>query len=518
MSAKMPKPLKGEAIVVLDFGGQYAHLIARRIRGLDVYAEVLPGDADPMDIGPEAVVKGIILSGGPQSVYAEGAPKVDPELLGGKVPILGICYGHQLIAQLSGGKVLRSQTQEYGITEVRVLKSEGVLRGLGPQERVWMSHGDAVVDIAPDYEVLAETRDCPVAAMRHKTRPIYGIQWHPEVSHTERGVQMLRNFALDICGCAQTWTSESFMEGAIEEMKGAIGEGKAIIALSGGVDSSTATILATKAIGKDLTAVFVDHGFMREGEPELISRTFQRMGVNLISVNARRRFLDRLANVTDPERKRKIIGEEFIRVFEEEAVKIGAEYLIQGTIYPDRIESGFRRHSEKIKTHHNVAGLPTKVEFKAIIEPLRELYKDEVRKVAKELGLPGEMVMRQPFPGPGLAVRIVGEVTEEKLEVVRGADAIVREELEKLHDEKLWEFFAVLTNTLSTGVKGDMRAYGYTVAIRAVESLDGMTANFARIPYDVLEEMATRIVNELPKVTRVVYDITHKPPATIEWE
>jgi len=512
------RSLKGEVIVILDFGGQYAHLIARRIRELSVYTEVLAGDSDIADIVSGGVVKGIILSGGPQSVYEAGSTRVDPKILKGQIPILGICYGHQLIAHLSCGKVIRSRTQEYGITEVRVLKAEGLLQGLGQKEKVWMSHGDAVVDIPHDYEILAETRDCPVAAMRHLTKPIYGLQWHPEVSHTEKGGVVLGNFIFSICGCTKTWTYDGFIEDTIDEIRDAIGNGKAIIALSGGVDSSTATVIATKAIGKNLTAVFVDHGFMREGEPELISNTFKRMGVNLISVNARKRFLDRLAGVVDPEKKRKIIGEEFIRVFEEEAKKIGAEYLIQGTIYPDRIESGFRRHSEKIKTHHNVAGLPTNIEFKAIVEPLRELYKDEVRKVAGEIGLPKEMVMRQPFPGPGLAVRIVGEITEEKVEIVRSADAIVRDELEKLQDERLWEYFAVLTGTMSTGVKGDTRAYGYTIAIRAVESLDGMTANFARIPYDMLEGIATRIVNELQKVTRVVYDITHKPPATIEWE
>jgi GMP synthase (glutamine-hydrolysing) len=345
------------------------------------------------------------------------------------------------------------------------------------------------------------------------------LQWHPEVVHTENGKKMMRNFVFEVCGCKANWRMEDFIEKATQEMKHTVGDGKAVIALSGGIDSSVATALAAKALEKNLTAVFVDHGFMREGEPEFVKNTFEKLGINFISVEARKRFFEKLKGVTDPERKRKIIGNEFIRVFEEVAEKVGAEYFIQGTIYPDRIESGIKKFSQKIKTHHNVAGLPTKIRFKTIIEPLRDLYKDEVRKVAETLGLPKEIALRQPFPGPGLAARVIGEVTEEKISIVRKADKIVTEEIERNQlDEDLWQYFSVLTDTKSTGVKGDSRAYGYTIAIRAVESKEAMTASFAKIPYDILERISTRITNELPSVTRVVYDVTHKPPATIEWE
>jgi len=391
--------------------------------------------------------------------------------------------------------------------------------GLDKREKVWMSHGDTVYALPNEYEVLAHTENCPVAAFRHKEKPIYGLQWHPEVVHTKNGMKMLRNFIFEVCRCEANWRMENLIEKAVKEVKQTIGDRKAIIALSGGIDSSTATALAAKAIGKNLTAVFVDHGFMRKDEPEFVRSTFQEFGINFVSVDARKRFLEKLRGVTEPERKRKIIGEEFIRVFEEVAKRVGADYLIQGTIYPDRIESGFRKFSDKIKTHHNVAGLPIKIEFKAIVEPLRDLYKDEVRRVAETLELPKEIVRRQPFPGPGLAVRVTGEMTEEKVEVVRKADKIVTEEMEKAGlKEGLWQYFAVLTGTRSTGVKGDSRAYGYTIAIRAVESKEAMTASFAKIPYGTLETISTRITNEIPQVTRVVYDVTHKPPATIEWE
>jgi GMP synthase (glutamine-hydrolysing) len=514
--------MRYDAILVLDFGGQYCHLIARRIRENRVYSEIVPHDITPSEIyelNKRLNIRGLILSGGPQSVYREGAPKLDPKILDIGLPILGICYGHQLLAYMHGGVVKPSERGEYGVTYVTVARPVGILEGLSRVEKVWMSHSDSVYTLPEEYEVLAYTENCPVAAFKHKSKPFFGVQWHPEVAHTENGMLVLRNFIFSICGCRQNWRMENFIKKAIEEVKASVGDGKAIIALSGGIDSSTAAVLAMRAIGKQLTAVFVDHGFMREGEPEYIRVFFGKMDMNLIIVDARERFYSKLRGITDPELKRKTIGEEFIRVFEEVAERVGAEYLIQGTIYPDRIESGFRRFSDKIKSHHNVAGLPLKIKFKGIIEPLRDLYKDEVREVAEKLGLPREVVFRQPFPGPGLAVRVIGEVTPEKINIVRKADKIVREEIEAagLHN-KLWQYFAVLTNTLTTGIKGDARAYGYVVAVRIVESKEAMTANFARIPYETLERISTRITSEIPEVVRVVYDITNKPPSTIEWE
>ncbi|MFH0896657.1 MAG: glutamine-hydrolyzing GMP synthase, partial [Candidatus Bathyarchaeota archaeon] len=386
-------------------------------------------------------------------------------------------------------------------------------------EKVWMSHYDTVYNLPDTFEVVAHTENCPIAAFRHKEKPIYGLQWHPEVVHTEHGATILRNF-IGICKCQTNWKPASLIEKAINEIKEAIGGKKAIIALSGGIDSSTATMLASKAIGNNLIAVFVDHGFMREGEPEFVERTFAGLGVNIHVIDAGERFFKRLSNVVDPEKKRKIIGGEFIKVFEEIAKNTGSEFLIQGTIYPDRIESGARKGSERIKSHHNVAGIPKRILFKAIIEPLRDLYKDEVRAIGKSLNLPEEIINRQPFPGPGLAVRIIGKVTPERVGMLRRADKIVAEEIEKSKPlkEVLWQYFAVLTDTKSTGIKGDSRAYGDALAIRAVESQEAMTASFARVPYDVLERISTRITNDLPQITRVVYDITHKPPATIEWE
>jgi len=420
---------------------------------------------------------------------------------------------------MTGGHVKPARQREYGIAYVTIDKPVGVLKRLSEKERVWMSHGDTILSISSEYETLAHTENCPVAAFRHKKKLIYGLQWHPEVVHTEKGVQMLRNFVFEVCRCEPNWKMEDIVEKAVGEIKTDVGDGKAIIALSGGIDSSVATVLAAKALDGRLRAVFVDHGFMREKEPEFVRNVFQKFKMRLMLVDARERFLKRLNGVVDPETKRKIIGEEFIRVFEEIAERTGAEYLIQGTIYPDRIESGFRRFSDKIKTHHNVAGLPTGIKFKKIVEPLRDLYKDEVRKVAKMLGLPKEIVFRQPFPGPGLAVRIIGELTREKVDIAKKADKIVREEIEKSGlEENLWQYFAVLTNTKATGVKGDARAYGYVVSLRIVESREAMTASFAKIPHKVLETISTRITNEIPEATRVVYDITHKPPATIEWE
>jgi GMP synthase (glutamine-hydrolysing) len=514
--------MRFDTVLVLDFGGQYCHLIARRVREQGVYSEIVPHNITARKIealSSESNIKGLILSGGPDSVYQKNAPKCSPTLLDSGLPILGLCYGHQLIAQMTGGKVEPALRKEYGIATAIVDNPEGVLKGLGPRERVWMSHGDTVFAMPRDYTILAHSENSPVAAFGNRKKRIYGLQWHPEVAHTEHGTKMLRNFLFEVGMCRPNWQMKDFIDASVKEIKQSIKQGKAIVALSGGIDSSTATALTARALGKNLTAVFVDHGFMRAGEPEFVGHVFGNIGVNLVSVKAGKQFLQKLKGVTDPEEKRKIIGREFVRVFEVEARKVGADYLVQGTIYPDRIESGFRKFSNRIKTHHNVAGLPTRMEFKEVVEPLRDLYKDEVRKVAEQLKLPSEIVRRQPFPGPGLAVRITGQITEEKTEVLRKADKIVTDEVEKANLQGcLWQYFAVLTETRSTGVKGDARAYGYTVAIRAVESREAMTASFARIPYDVLERISTRITNEIPQVVRVVYDITHKPPATIEWE
>jgi len=514
--------MKPDTILVLDFGGQYCHLIARRIREHNVYSEIVSQDINPKEV--EALkkrfnIKGIILSGGPQSVYEKNAPKINAEVLDMGIPALGLCYGHQLIAQVYGGNVKQAKKREYGITYATITKPNDILKDLGKEEKVWMSHGDTVYTLPKDFEVLAYTENCPVAAFRHKKKPIYCLQWHPEVIHTENGMKMLKNFLFEVCRCEANWKMEDFIEKAVKEIRLAVGNGKAIVALSGGIDSSTVTVLTAKAIGKNLTAVFVDHGFMRENEPKFVEDTFKKFDINFVSVNARKRFLTKLKAVTEPEQKRKIIGKEFIRTFENVAKKVKADYLIQGTIYPDRIESGIRKFSDKIKTHHNVAGLPTKIKFKTIVEPLKNLYKDEVRKLAKALRLPKEIVFRQPFPGPGLAVRIMGEITQEKLDIIKKADKIVTEEIEKSRlKDLLWQYFAVLTEARTTGVKGDARAYGYIIAVRAVESREAMTASFAKIPYNILETISTRITNEIPEVTRVVYDITHKPPATIEWE
>jgi len=507
---------------VLDFGGQYCHLIGRRIREHGVYSEIVPQDITPDEItrlGQKLNIKGLILSGGPSSVYEANAPQIDSRILELNLPIMGLCYGHQLIARIAQGKVKPAACKEYGIAKVTIDKTVGVLEGLSEKERVWMSHGDTVYSLPPEFEALAHTKSCPVAAFRHKEKPIYGLQWHPEVIHTENGILMLHNFIFKVCQCQPNWQMEDLVEKMIKELKTEVGAGQAVIGLSGGIDSSVATAIAAKALGDRLTAVFVDHGFMREGEPESIKKVFEKFKINFIIADAQKRFMDKLKGVIDPEIKRKIIGEEFIRVFEEKAEQTNAEYFIQGTIYPDRIESGFRKHSDKIKTHHNVAGLPSKIKFKKILEPLRDLYKDEVRKVAKMLDLPVEIVNRQPFPGPGLAVRIIGELSEKKVKIAKKADKIVTEELEQHRlNECLWQYFAVLTDTKATGVKGDARAYGFVVAVRAAESREAMTTKFAKIPYDILETISTRITNEIPEVTRVVYDITHKPPATIEWE
>jgi len=514
--------LKYDTILVLDFGGQYCHLIGRSVRENGVYSEIVSYDITTDEIeslNKKFNIKGMILSGGPSSVYQENAPRLDPSILEMGLPILGLCYGHQIVAQLSNGKVDSACCKEYGTAQVKVDKAVGILKGLGSEEKVWMSHGDTVLTMPSEFEVLAHTDNCPVAAFRHKKKPIYGLQWHPEVIHTEKGALMLRNFIFEVCKCEANWQMGDLIGKMVNEIKTEVGKSRAVIGLSGGIDSSVATAIAARALNERLTAVFVDHGFMREGEPEEVRNAFKNLKLNFVIANAQERFMKKLENVADPERKRKLIGEEFVRVFEEIADKSGAKYLIQGTIYPDRIESGFRRNSDKIKTHHNVAGLPSKIKFKKILEPLRDLYKDEVRKVAKMLELSNSIVLRQPFPGPGLAVRIIGTLTAEKVNIAKNADKIVREEIEKNGlQEKLWQYFAILTDTKATGVKGDSRAYGYVVAIRAAESREAMTASFAKIPYPVLEKISTRITNEIPEVTRVVYDVTHKPPATIEWE
>jgi len=455
-------PAKYDTILVLDFGGQYCHLIGRRIREHGVYSEIVPHDISPEEVNSlneKFNIKGIILSGGPSSVYDKNAPKLHTRILDVNLPILGLCYGHQLLAQMVNGKVEPASCKEYGIAQVSIDKPVGILEGLGDKEQVWMSHGDTVIAPPPDFEALAHTDNCPVAAFRHKTKPIYGLQWHPEVIHTEHGMQMLQNFIFQVCKAQANWQMEDLIDKMIKELQTETDGCRAIIGLSGGIDSSVATALAAKALGEKLTAVYVDHGFMREGETEAIRSTFEKFNINFVAVDASERFLAKLRGVTEPETKRKIMGEEFIRVFEEIASQSGAEYLIQGTIYPDRIESGASKNADIIKSHHNVAGLPEKIKFKKILEPLRDLYKDEVRKVARMLGLPKELVNRQPFPGPGLAVRIIGPLTEEKIKIAKRSDKIVREEIEKCDfAEGLWQYFSVVTDTKATGVKGDARA------------------------------------------------------------
>jgi GMP synthase (glutamine-hydrolysing) len=513
--------LKPDGIIILDFGGQYAHLIARRVRELNVYSEIVYSDSSPKEIqdkGEEIKIKGIILSGSPASVATQEVP-FNPDVLDMGIPVLGLCYGHQLLAKLLGGTVISREAKEYGATEAVIDRPIDILKGMDTIEKVWMSHGDTVTSVPPDFEILAHTGNSPVAAFKHGERPLWGLQWHPEVVHTEKGMLTFRNFVFDICGCEANWYSTDLIEIARQEIEETIGDGRAIIALSGGVDSSVAAALVGSILGEGLIAVHVDHGFMRLNESEEVVKTFTEMGVDVQLVLAQDRFMERLDGVEDPEEKRKIIGEEFIRVFEEKAREAKADYLIQGTIYPDRIESGISRHADRIKTHHNVGGLPLELEFKAIIEPLRNLYKDEVRELGEKLGLPESIVKRQPFPGPGLAVRIMGEVTSAKLALLKQADAIVVEEVQAAKMEKyVWQYFAVLTDTKSTGVKGDERSYGHTIAIRIVESIDGMTANFSKPSWAVLENISNRIGNEILGVTRVVYDITNKPPATIEWE
>lgn len=513
--------MQNEKILVLDFGGQYNQLIARRVRECNVYCEVHPYSMSIEKI-KEFQPKGIIFTGGPNSVYGEDSPLCDKRIFELGYPILGICYGCQLMAHVLGGTVEHAPVSEYGKTVVDV-KNEAVLfQNVKPQTTVWMSHTDYVSKVPNGFTITACTSVCPVAAMENPALKLYAVQFHPEVMHSEEGMQMLQNFVFDVCGCIGDWKMADFAKSTIEAIKKKVGKGRVLCALSGGVDSSVAAVLLSKAVGEQLTCVFVDHGLLRKNEGDEVEAVFGPNGpykLHFIRVNAQERFYERLKGVTEPERKRKIIGEEFIRVFEEEANKIGAvDYLVQGTIYPDVIESGLGK-SATIKSHHNVGGLPSVVHFKEIIEPLRLLFKDEVRKVGLELGIPEYLVYRQPFPGPGLGIRIIGEVTAEKVRIVQDADFIYREEIAKAGiDKDLGQYFAALTNMQSVGVMGDERTYDYAIALRAVMTSDFMTADWARIPYDVLDIISRRIVNEVSGVNRVLLDCTSKPPATIEFE
>jgi GMP synthase (glutamine-hydrolysing) len=513
--------IHSERILILDFGSQYTQLIARRVREAKVYCEIFPYNA-----GLEKVKafrpKGLILSGGPSSVYDAGAPLVDRAHLDLGVPVLGICYGMQLLTHVLGGEVARSQKREYGRAELAVHAAEGLFAGFGEGGRttVWMSHGDRIEKLPKGFHAIAHTGNSPTAAMADEKKKLYGVQFHPEVAHTPQGVQMLRNFVYTICGCTSSWTMASFVDYSVGEIRRAVGDGQAVCGLSGGVDSSVAAVLVHKAIGTQLVCIFVNNGVLRKDEAEKVQHSFKDMGLNLKYVDASAEFLAKLGGVEDPEKKRKIIGNTFIEVFEREAHAVGgAEFLVQGTLYPDVIESvSFKGPSAIIKSHHNVGGLPEKMKLK-LVEPLRELFKDEVRAIGREMKMPDDIIDRQPFPGPGLAIRILGDVTEPRLAILREADAIVIEEIKKagLYKE-IWQSFAVLLPIKTVGVMGDERTYENVIAIRAVTSQDGMTADWAKIPYELLGAMSNRIINEVKGVNRVVFDISSKPPSTIEWE
>ena len=507
-----------DKIVILDFGGQYCHLISRRIRDFGVLTEIVPSDIPASKLTPDKQIKGLVLSGGARSVYEKDVPEFDQKILQLSIPILGICYGHQLIAHLSGGKVISGKSGEYGLTELKINKPIGVLAELGKNEKIWMNHRDIVVALPKSFLSLAETEHSKIAAFSDNKNKIFGVQFHPEVSHTKKGDQVLKNYVFNICGCQKSWSSKAVIENIIAETEEIIGQNKAILGLSGGVDSSVTATLVGKAIGKNLIAVYVDTGLMRQGETEFIKKTFQKLNLDLKIVKAKKQFFRALKGISSPELKRKIIGKLFADIFCDIAKKEKATFLVQGTIYSDRIESGITKHSSKIKSHHNVGGLPKNLKLK-VYEPLKNLYKDEVRKIAKKVCLSQEITTRQVFPGPGLAIRIIGEVTPAKTEIARKAGEIIEDELKRTEFWKdIWMSFAVLLPIKSVGIQGDERSYKYPVVVRIIESKDAMTANFSKIPFFILEKISTRITNEIKEINRVVYDITNKPPATMEWE
>nr|WP_057829818.1 glutamine-hydrolyzing GMP synthase [Liquorilactobacillus cacaonum] len=508
-----------DKIIVLDFGSQYNQLITRRIREFGIYSELLSHKLTAAEI-KKIAPKGIIFSGGPNSVYDENAFHVDPEIFELGIPVLGICYGMQLMANELGGKVESANNKEYGKADIHVASAfEPMFKELPETQTVWMSHGDLVTSVPEGFRVAATSANCPISAMSNDDKKFYGLQFHPEVRNTEHGNEILRHFAFDVCKARDNWSMDDFIDMQISKIRETVGDKKVLLGLSGGVDSSVVGVLLHKAIGSQLTSIFVDHGLLRKGEVEQVMASLEgKFGLNIIQVDAKKRFMDKLTGISDPEKKRKIIGNEFIRVFDDEAAKLdGIDYLAQGTLYTDVIESGTDT-AQTIKSHHNVGGLPEDIQFQ-LIEPLNTLFKDEVRELGERLGMPSELVWRQPFPGPGLGIRVIGEITEEKLQIVRDSDLILREEVANHGLEReIWQYFTVLPGIRSVGVMGDGRTYDYTVGIRAVTSIDGMTADFAKIPWDVLQAISVRIVNEVAHVNRVVYDITSKPPATIEWE